>query len=113
MVESAARSIFGDMGGAFITAMGAGEDVGWPTGSRARNVADRMRAELSGVLGGGAAVRTLLRLMTRDGRLHPGMAPPVEGPVVSAEPRRGDLRITPPEQMERLRAEAERHRLLL
>lgn len=109
MVESAASSMFGDMGGAFITTMGAGEDACWPTGSRARTVADRMRAELSGVLGGGGAVRTLLHSMTRDGRLHPGIAPPVMGPVVSAEPRRGDLRTTPPEQMERLRAEAERY----
>jgi hypothetical protein len=113
MVESAAKSMFGDRGGAFITAMGAGQDAGWPVGSHARNVADRMRAELSGVLGGGGAVRTMLRLMTRDGRLYPGMAPPVEGPVVSAEPRRGDLRTTPPDQMELLRAEAERYSTML
>ena len=39
-----------------------------------------------------------LRLATRDGRLHPGLAPPVEGEVVASE--RGDL--TPEEEVARV-----------
>ena len=106
MVESAAKSIFGERSGAFITAMGVSEDASWPHESKARSVAERLRAELTGVLGGVGAVHTLLRLMTRDGRLFPGLAPAVDGPVVSAEPRRGTLRCTPPEQVQHFRAKA-------
>ena len=51
--------------------------------------------QLSSVRGG-----ALLRLMTRDGRLDPGLAPPVAGPVVNAEA--GEQ--TPPKEIERMRA---------
>jgi len=109
LLEASARSLFGaDNSGAFLTAMGAGADASWPKGTRPRDVADRLRAELAGVLGGGAAVRALLAAMTRDGRLHPGLAPPVEGPVVSGEMGRGEFKVTPPEELARMLEEAVR-----
>ena len=46
-----------------------------------------------------AAANALLRLMTRHGRLHPGLAPPVEGPIISAEAGQQ----TPPEEIANMR----------
>ena len=54
------------------------------------------------MIGGEAAVGSLLRAMTLDGRLWPGIAADVTGEVVSGEPRRGSLRQTPPEEMARM-----------
>ena len=42
----------------------------------------------------------LLRLMTRDGRLHPGLAPVVSGPVVNSEAGHH----TPPDELKRMHA---------
>ncbi|EOD41264.1 hypothetical protein EMIHUDRAFT_199541 [Emiliania huxleyi CCMP1516] len=100
--STAARAIFGERSGPFLNALAAGEDGRWPAGSRARSTAERLRAELGGVIGGEAAVGSLLRAMTLDGRLWPGIAADVTGEVVSGEPRRGSLRQTPPEEMARM-----------
>ena len=75
-------------GGAFLTALAAGADASWPAGSSARRAARRIRLQLAHLLGSEANAAALLRATTQHGRLA-GAAPPVDGPVVSAE--HGDL----------------------
>ena len=75
-----------EQGGDFLSAMAAGADAGWVEGSKAARVAARIRGQLSGLCGGSAShAAALLRALTRDGRLCPGLAPPVDGPVVASE----------------------------
>lgn len=75
-----------ERGGDFLSAMAAGADAEWADGSKAARVAARIRGQLSGLCGGSAShASALLRALTRDGRLCPGLAPPVDGPVVASE----------------------------
>ena len=72
----AARACGGDTarGGELLTDIAAGEDRGWPPGSKPDRIARRIRAQLSALLGGQAAAAALLRALTQDGRLHPGLS---------------------------------------
>jgi hypothetical protein len=92
MAEHAAALMCGSSGrgGRFLGALAAGVDAEWPAGNAARRFADRLRQSIADAIGGGGEeVAALLAAITRDGRLYPGLAPPVAGPVVSAE--RGDV----------------------
>lgn len=95
MAESAATLVCGSerLGGRLLAALARGDDGGWPPAADgAREFAGRLRAEvgeaLDGVLSEGGA-DALFALITMGGRLHPGLAPEVSGPVVSSE--RGDV----------------------
>ena len=85
--------------GELLTAMAHGEDaldertgrslqragrVIGPPGSPSHSLATRLRLDLLAMLGVERAC-ALLRLVTRHGRLHPGLAPKVEGPTVNSE----------------------------
>jgi hypothetical protein len=98
MMESAAFTVCGgvQLGGRLLTAMADGKDGNWPAVSKARQFARRLRTEVADVLGSPEACDALLELLTMDGRLHPGLAPPVVGPIVSAE--RGDITQAPPDE---------------
>lgn len=100
MAESAATVVCGsaEAGGRLLNAVARGADHGWPPSSRARAFAARLREELQVAIGEPSSVDALLHLIVRDGRLHPGLAPPVEGTIVSSEA--GDL--TPPDELARL-----------
>jgi len=101
MLEAAANKVCGgdpQKGGAFLTAMAAGDDASWQRDSQAAMYAAKLRSELAGWLGSSASVGALLRAMTRDGRLYPGLAQPIEGPVVNSE--KGD--VTPDKVLARL-----------
>ena len=82
--------------GEFLTQLARGADVGWAADSAARRQADWTRAELIALLGSAEAAHELLRAMTRDGRLYPGLAPrvPAGARVVNSE--LGQL--SPPEE---------------
>ena len=92
-----ARACGGDAarGGELLTDLAAGEDAAWPAASKPRRVARRLRRTLAALLddgaggaggaGGARRAAALLRALTRNGRLHPGLAPAVEGPVVASE----------------------------
>ena len=66
-------------------------------GSPGHNLASTLRLDLIADLGV-ACTCALLRLVTRHGRLHPGMAPKVEGPSVNSEA----WEHTPPEELRRM-----------
>ena len=72
----AARACGGDTarGGELLTDIAAGEDRGWPPGSKPDKIARRIRAQLGALLGGHAPAAALLRALTQDGRLHPGLS---------------------------------------
>ena len=53
-------------------------------GSPGHNVATKLRLDLITDLGVECTC-ALLRVVTRHGRLHPGIAPKVEGPIVNSE----------------------------
>ena len=101
MIEGAAVKVMGDdrpRGYLFLAALAAGADARWPpSASVARAHARKIRAECMAVLGGARAANALLRMISRDGRLSPGLAPPVEGDVVNSE--KGG--VTPAEEVER------------
>ena len=80
----------------FLKAIAHGADSTWPPGSDARARARRIREELMALLGG-AATNALLRMVSRDGRLSPGLAPAVEGETVNSE--KGAM--TPAEEVHR------------
>lgn len=98
--------------GELLTAMAHGEDaidtrtgttllrpgrvIGSP-GSPSHTLATKLRIDLVALLGVERAC-ALLRLVTRHGRLHPGIAPKVEGPTVNSE--KGG--ITPLEEVRRM-----------
>jgi len=109
MAECAATIVCGSsqLGGRFLAAVADGVDAGWPTNSGAARFARKLRAELSAAMRGGSestekeeddevvvvatgctkpSVRRLLRLVTRHGRLAPGIASPIDGPITSCEP---------------------------
>ena len=110
VIESAAKSVCGGdaaKAGEFLTALGCGADARWPDAAPSRKLARKLRSELAALLGGSAPrVRAALLLyaMTRDGRLHPGLAPPlgVDGMVVSSDGHGAST--TPPEELERVLA---------
>ena len=79
----------GDATGPFLNSLAHGEDVGWDVASLAHRHATRTRLELIALLGSAAKANALLRAMTRDGRLHPGLTPPLGERVVNSE--RGQL----------------------
>lgn len=69
--------------GRFLSAMALGADSRWPD-SPVRERAQQIRSHLLTVLGARRA-GALLRAMTRDGRLHPGLAPRLAGAIVGTE----------------------------
>ena len=71
--------------GEFLTKLASGHVASWAEGSAARRHATRTRAELIALLGSASLANALLRAMTRDGRLHPGLAPSVGERVVNSE----------------------------
>ena len=97
MAESAAATVYGaPLGGRFLTALASGADRAWPEGSVSRRLAAKLRAELTEVVGGSlgsddhnGSDDLLLTLLTMAGRLHPGLAPEVVGPIADAH--RGDI----------------------
>lgn len=100
MVEKAAEKLFGDdtpKGMAFLTALAQGADASWPADSYARLKGAGIRAELIAVLGVPFA-SALLRGLTRDGRLYPGLALPID-PANYVNSEKG--KNTPPEQVAR------------
>ena len=89
MAEQGATAVCGGSraGGRFLNAVAAAEDAAW--GLEGRHavcaLAAKLRDEVAAVVGSDAAARALLRQCTRDGRLYPGLAPPIEGPIVRSE----------------------------
>lgn len=73
------------------------DDVIGPSGSATHTVATKLRLSLIGQLGVEKSC-ALLRVVTRHGRLHPGIAPKIEGPVVNSEKSEN----TPPDEWRRL-----------
>ena len=57
----------------------------------------KLRLDLMAQVGSRAAC-VVLRMATRHGRLHPGLAAPIRGPVVNSE-KDG---LTPPDELERM-----------
>ena len=108
MAEGGAVALLGsaEAGARFLCALAAGEDDNWAEGSALRSLASRIREELAAVvthaqpteaLGVGTDDHTVahrvsglvLRTLTCDGRLHPGLAPPWSDHFVASE--RGDV----------------------
>ena len=88
--EVVARAVVGADGGRLLAALAAGGDASWPPEGGARALVERLRRELAEAVDDGrVSVRALLRLLSRDGRLHPGLAAPFPEAYVSAE--RGDI----------------------
>ena len=88
MIESAASKLMADnrdMGNKFLLAIAHGADANWPENDGATQKARRLRQELMAVLGGGRIVNALLRLVSRDGRLYPGLAPKTGDDYVNSE----------------------------
>ena len=89
MAEQGATAVCGGSraGGRFLNAVAAAEDAAWGLEGRhaACAFAAKLREEVAAVAGSDAAARALLRQCTRDGRLYPGLAPPIEGPIVRSE----------------------------
>ena len=67
--------------GKFLTALSLGADSRWPPDSPGAQMAAQFRAHLIAVLGA-ARGNALLRGLARDGRLDPGLAPPLEADKV-------------------------------
>ena len=116
-VEGSSVALLGETrSGAFLNALASGRDGVATYGEAAGRHGTRMRAELIALLSQGSAAEgaegaeaeaeasgsasaqlglgarrcnALLRAMTRHGRLHPGLAPPVSGEVVNSE--RGEV----------------------
>ena len=89
------------LGNRFLAALAAGAESGWPVHQEAATKATRLRRELMSVLGA-RCTNALLRAISRDGRLYPGLAPKVEGPIINSE----KSQYTPREEAERLFAAA-------
>lgn len=68
-----------------------------PLGSASHTVATKLRLDLIAELGVAKAC-ALLRVVTRHGRVHPGLAPQVEGPAVNSEA----WELTPPAEVDRM-----------
>lgn len=74
----------GTAAGRFLTQLARGEDASWHDSATKRH-ADRTRAGLMALLGSAERASALLRAMTRDGRLYPGLAPSIGPHVVNSE----------------------------
>ncbi|KAL1514542.1 hypothetical protein AB1Y20_003639 [Prymnesium parvum] len=114
VLEAAAQKTVGAKAGLFLNAMAEAADAQWPPESAARVTATKLRQELGALLGGAAEVAALLEGLTRDGRLHPGLAPAVSGPIVTsevddaeAEGSHGKFRMTPPHLFTAMAAETD------
>ena len=68
-----------------------------PLGSPGHKVATTLRLDLVAEIGVEKAC-ALLRVVTRHGRLHPGIAPKVEGPVINSE----KWELTPEAELQRM-----------
>ena len=100
MCECAATIVCGSsvLGGRFLRAVADEADSRWPTDGGAACFARKVRAELAAALGESngtddkltvdmmSSARRLLRLITRHGRLAPGLVQPIDGPITSCEP---------------------------
>ena len=64
-------------GNQFLNALAAGMEATWPRDTFGAINGRRIRSELMSVLGA-AGANALLRLMVRDGRLFPGLAPKLD-----------------------------------
>ena len=84
-VEGCTNELLCGEAGEFLTQLARGEDAGWTDGSLAHRHEMRTRSELIALLGSGRKANALLRAMTRDGRLHPGLTPPLGTRVVNSE----------------------------
>ena len=70
--------------GVFLSALAAGADSRWPPGAPARQIATQVRTHLITMLGQRRAA-AVLRGLARDGRLDPGLAPPLGKGVVGTD----------------------------
>ena len=91
-----AAAAVGPSAGAVSSAMA--EAIGAP-GSASHNAASTLRLDLIAQIGVDEAC-ALLRAMTRDGRLYPGTALPIEGPTVNSE----KSEVTPAHELRRMLA---------
>ena len=87
-----------EQAGLFLSALAAGADTRWAAGSGGHSKAAGVRKHLLTVLDTAARANALLRAMTRDARLHPGLAPPLDGPVVGTD----EAQLTPADEVERM-----------
>ena len=78
-----------DESGRFLSHLADGAHTIWPKNSSMRAFANKLEREMGEIISNHeVSVNVLLRFITRHGRLHPGLAPPVVGEYVSGE--RGD-----------------------
>ncbi|KAL1515572.1 hypothetical protein AB1Y20_002192 [Prymnesium parvum] len=84
LIESVAARHCGTASGEFLTELAEGVESRWDPSSNAAILARRIRCQIEAFLPGHS--NAFLRLMTRDGRLHPG--PPAVEFVISSD--RGD-----------------------
>ena len=99
MVETAARSVVGGdatKGNQFLAALAAGAEKHWPADTPASFHGRKLRGEIMAVLGAPGA-NLLLRVISRDGRLFPGLAAPTsKDGYVNGD---GGGGVTPPEEV--------------
>ena len=84
------------LGGRFLAAVAEDVDRSWPAGGAAAGFARKLRKELAAAMQIDDMVddapttpnvcRVLLRLITRHGRLAPGIAAAIDGPITSCQP---------------------------
>jgi hypothetical protein len=70
--------------GRFLSALAVGADASWPSDSPGTRTARQVRAHVITMLGEAKAA-AVLRSLARDGRLYPGLAPPLGDGVVGTE----------------------------
>ena len=85
--------------GRFLQALAEGADALWPDESNLKASATTVRTELITVLGVPRA-NALLRSINLHGRLFPGLAPELKGPVVGTD----ELQATPSDQVKSVRS---------
>jgi hypothetical protein len=95
--ETAKNMFGGDYGeaGRFLHALSEGQDTRWPAESPAQRQAYGVRHHLLQCLGEAERANALLRVLVRDGRLHPGLAPKLRGPVVGTD----EVAFTPDDEL--------------
>ena len=84
LVEEMSSRACGRGGGEFLSDLAAGDDLQWDPDSKAVVLARRVRATICSILGA-SHVDAFLRMVTRDGRLHPGPPPIDRESVISSE----------------------------
>lgn len=98
MIETACTHVMRDeraRGNHFMSALAVGAEVTWPADQSAASQARRLRREVMSMFGADGA-NALLRMATRHGRLHPGLAP-AHGHLIDSE--KGGC--TPSDEVER------------